>query len=126
MNRRSGTCAADAAFQLVALDYALAYAAAFTLSLADARRRSRRWGWWAIGFLLFTAPAIVFYWANPSRTNSVGKSGRGRQAARRTLGASLICQEQQLLQRAKRLSLIPPYLFGEIAKLKAQAIGRRA
>jgi len=26
------------------------------------------------------------------------------------------------LQRAKRLSLIPPYLFGEIAKLKAQAI----
>jgi LL-diaminopimelate aminotransferase len=27
------------------------------------------------------------------------------------------------LQRAKRLSLIPPYLFGEIARLKAQAIG---
>jgi len=26
------------------------------------------------------------------------------------------------LQRAKRLSLIPPYLFGEIAKLKAQAL----
>ncbi len=26
------------------------------------------------------------------------------------------------MQRAKRLSLIPPYLFGEIAKLKAQAI----
>jgi LL-diaminopimelate aminotransferase len=26
------------------------------------------------------------------------------------------------LQRAKRLSLIPPYLFGEIARLKAQAI----
>jgi len=26
------------------------------------------------------------------------------------------------VQRAKRLSLIPPYLFGEIAKLKAQAI----
>lgn len=55
---------ADAAFQLVALDYALAYAAAYALSLADARRRSRLWGWWAAGFLLFTAPAIVFYWAN--------------------------------------------------------------
>ncbi len=27
------------------------------------------------------------------------------------------------MQRAKRLSLIPPYLFGEIARLKAQAIG---
>jgi LL-diaminopimelate aminotransferase len=27
------------------------------------------------------------------------------------------------LQRAKRLSLIPPYLFGEIARLKAQALG---
>ena len=26
------------------------------------------------------------------------------------------------MQRAKRLSLIPPYLFGEIARLKAQAI----
>ncbi len=26
------------------------------------------------------------------------------------------------MHRAKRLSLIPPYLFGEIAKLKAQAI----
>ncbi len=28
------------------------------------------------------------------------------------------------MQRAKRLSLIPPYLFGEIAKLKAQAIAQ--
>lgn len=27
------------------------------------------------------------------------------------------------MQRAQRLSLIPPYLFGEIARLKAQAIG---
>ncbi len=53
----------DAAFQLVALDYLLAYAVAFGVSVCDARRRSRHWGLWAVAFLLLTAPALLFYWA---------------------------------------------------------------
>ena len=53
----------DAAFQLVALDYALCYAVAFAVSVRDARQRSARWGWWAGAFLLGTAPALLFYWA---------------------------------------------------------------
>jgi len=54
----------DAAFQLVALDYLLLYAVALGVSVRDARRRSARWGLWAIAFLLFTAPALLLYWAN--------------------------------------------------------------
>ena len=54
----------DAAFQLVALDYLLLYAVALGVSVRDARRRSACWGLWAIAFLLFTAPALLLYWAN--------------------------------------------------------------
>ena len=53
----------DAAFQLVTLDYLLAYAVAFGVSVRDARRHSARWSLWAVAFLLFTAPALLFYWA---------------------------------------------------------------
>lgn len=61
----------DAAFQLVTLDYLLAYAIAFGLSVRDARQRSARWGAWALAFLLFTAPALLFYWA--TRTRAAGQ-----------------------------------------------------
>ncbi len=47
-------------------DYALCYAVAFGVSVRDARRQTKRWGWWAGAFLLFTAPALLFYWANRS------------------------------------------------------------
>lgn len=53
----------DAAFQLVSLDYLLAYTVAFGLSVGDARRRSARWPMWVVAFLLFTAPALLYYWA---------------------------------------------------------------
>ena len=56
----------DAAFQLVTLDYLLAYAVAFGLSVRDARRRSARWGLWAAAFLMFTAPALLLYWTTRS------------------------------------------------------------
>ena len=56
----------DTAFQLVTLDYALCYAVAFGVTVRDARRHSRRWGWWVGAFLLFTAPALLLYWANRS------------------------------------------------------------
>ena len=53
----------DTAFQLVTLDYLLAYAVAFGVSVRDAKRRSARWGLWMVAFLLFTAPALLLYWA---------------------------------------------------------------
>ena len=56
----------DAAFQLVVLDYALAYAVAFGLSVRDARQRSKHWPLWTAAFLLATAPAMLLYWANRS------------------------------------------------------------
>ena len=54
----------DAAFQLVTLDYALCYCVAFGVTVCDARWQTKRWVWWAGAFLLFTAPALLFYWAN--------------------------------------------------------------
>ena len=58
----------DTAFQLVVLDYVLAYLVAFAVTLRDARRREpRRWPLWAVAFLLATAPALLLYWALPQR-----------------------------------------------------------
>ena len=68
----------DAAFQLVTLDYLLAYAVAFGVSVRDARRRSARWGLWAVAFLLFAAPALLLYWATRAGTGVRGSSA-GKQ-----------------------------------------------
>ena len=64
----------DAAFQLVTLDYLLAYAVAFGLSVRDARRHSVRWRLWTAAFLLFVAPALLLYWA--IRSGPLGEDGR--------------------------------------------------
>ena len=55
----------DAAFQLVVLDYVLAYAVALALSVRHARRTlPRQWPLWTAAFLLATAPAMLLYWAS--------------------------------------------------------------
>ena len=70
----------DAASQLVVLDYALAYAVAVGVSLSDARRRSARPWLWAAAFLLFTAPALLLYWA--VRPKSPAETQAGEPVAR--------------------------------------------
>lgn len=60
----------DTAFQLVTLDYLLAYGVALALSVRDARRNEpRRWPLWTLSFLLATAPALLFYWAGALNRN---------------------------------------------------------
>jgi hypothetical protein len=54
----------DTAFQLVVLDYVLTYAVALALSLKQARCDSPRgWPFWAVAFVLATAPAMLVFWA---------------------------------------------------------------